>query len=316
MNIIDVTLRDGGHAVNFDWPINFARDYYRLISSFKDVNFIELGYWKQLSKSNKDYYTLDIDKVNNVTQKAGLKNVAIMIDYHYCSHILSDYPTVEQSEISLIRLCSRKEDLKNAIEFGEKLKAYTGLLVSLNIFNTSNYSEDELLSVSKLVSISKFDYIYFADTHGSINLKYDSKKFIDAIKILSKANKKIGLHLHDHSGLAYYNYQKLFDMNIDFTDTSLRGMGKGSGNLKLEFIINKSDLIDLSQLILNYNNLLTITPTPYELISAKYSVSDNYANEAKRLNLTILQFDNFCKTLSNLDKDSYNKDLITFFLNE
>jgi hypothetical protein len=93
-------------------------------------------------------------------------------------------------------------------------------------------------------------------------------------------------------------------------------MGKGSGNLKLEFIINKSDLIDLSQLILNYNNLLTITPTPYELISAKYSVSDNYANEAKRLNLTILQFDNFCKTLSNLDKDSYNKDLITFFLNE
>ena len=97
MNIIDVTLRDGGHAVNFDWPINFARDYYRLISSFKEVNFVELGYWKQLSKSNKDYYNLDIDKVNNVTQKAGLKNVAIMIDYHYCSHILSYYPTVEKS---------------------------------------------------------------------------------------------------------------------------------------------------------------------------------------------------------------------------
>ena len=315
MNIIDVTLRDGGHAGNFDWPIDFARDYYRLVSGYKEVSFVELGYWKQSSKSNKDYYNLDIDKVNNVTQKSGLKNVAIMIDYHYCSHILSDYPTITQNEISLIRLCSRKEDIKGAIEFGEKLKAYTGLLVSLNIFNTSNYNEDELLSVSKLVSISNFDYIYFADTHGSINLKNDSKKFINAITILSEKKKKVGLHLHDHSGLAFYNYQKLFDMNVDFTDTSIRGMGKGSGNLKLEFIINKLDLVNLAQLILNYDNLLTIKPTPYELITSKHSVSDNYATEAKKLKLTILQFDNFCKRLSRLDKDSYNNELITLFIN-
>jgi 4-hydroxy 2-oxovalerate aldolase len=316
MNIIDVTLRDGGHAVNFDWPIEFTRDYYRFISSCKDVSFVELGYWKQNSKSNKDYYNLDMDKVNNVTQKSGLKNVAIMIDYHYCSHRLSDYPTNDQNEISLIRLCSRKEDINYAIEFGEKLKTHTGLLVSLNIFNTSNYSEQELLSVSMQVSSSSFDYIYFADTHGSINLEYDSKKFIQAIAILSKAKKKTGLHLHDHSGLAYYNYKKLFDMNIDFTDTSIRGMGKGSGNLKLEFIINKFDLINLAQLILKYDTLLTIKPTPYELITSKYSVSDNYANEAKNLNLDILRFDDFCKSLSYLDKDSYNNELISIFINE
>ena len=28
MKIIDVTLRDGGFTCNFDWPLEFAKEYY------------------------------------------------------------------------------------------------------------------------------------------------------------------------------------------------------------------------------------------------------------------------------------------------
>ena len=32
MQIVDVTLRDGGFTCDFDWPIKFAQEYYNLMS--------------------------------------------------------------------------------------------------------------------------------------------------------------------------------------------------------------------------------------------------------------------------------------------
>ena len=109
MNIIDVTLRDGGHAVEFNWPMDFAKEYYNLISNMSDVDFVELGYWKQSEKSVNPFYNLDYKKVCEVTGEKGLNNVSIMIDYHYCSHDIRDYPQSNQDEIAMIRLCARKD---------------------------------------------------------------------------------------------------------------------------------------------------------------------------------------------------------------
>ena len=77
------------------------------------------------------------------------------------------------------------------MEFSEKLKKYTGLNVSFNIFNTTNYSNKEL-RVSKLVSKYKIDYVYFADTHGDMDLEETYKKFLKPLLILSKSGKKLG----------------------------------------------------------------------------------------------------------------------------
>ena len=51
MQIIDVTLRDGGHVREFNWPFKFAREHYDSLCKIPEIKFIELGYWKQTSKS-------------------------------------------------------------------------------------------------------------------------------------------------------------------------------------------------------------------------------------------------------------------------
>ena len=135
MQIIDVTLRDGGHVRDFNWPIKFAQDFYTSISKIKEIKYIELGYWKQTAKSKNTFYNLNFEKVKKITNGKKLKNVSIMIDYHYCSINLQDYPKNDQSEISMIRVCSRKEDIPKALRFAEKLKKYSKLKVSFNIFN-------------------------------------------------------------------------------------------------------------------------------------------------------------------------------------
>ena len=118
-----------------------------------------------------------------------------MIDYHYCSKNIQDYPTNKQKEIGMIRVCSRKEDIKKALEFVEKLKQYTKIKVSFNIFNAVNYSNKELINTCKLVAKYKMDYVYFADTHGSMDLSKLFNKDDDVIikftKSLNEEQKKI-----------------------------------------------------------------------------------------------------------------------------
>ena len=300
MDIIDVTLRDGGHAVNFDWPLSFASEYYELMSRIPEVKFIELGYWKQSEKSDKPFYNLNFETVSKIVGTRCYNNVAIMVDYHYCNHDVNEYPTIDQNIISMIRLCVRKEDMIEGLEFGKQLKLHTGLNVSLNIFNASNYT----------VVDYPFDYVYFADTHGTMEFPRDYHKFNIAMNILKDSGKKLGMHLHDHSGKAVWNFRHLGGLGFEISDTSVRGMGKGSGNLKLEFVVNDNNLIDVADLIHKHEELLTITPIPYELITAKYSLTDNYAKEANIINIPMAEFNKFCKTVGGLDRDSYNEKLL------
>jgi 4-hydroxy 2-oxovalerate aldolase len=309
MDLIDVTLRDGGHVVNFNWPIDFAKEYYQLMCTLPEIKFIELGYWKQSSKSNNPFYNLNYEMVKEIVGNQDNNNVSIMIDYHYCLKNLDEYPTNNQNIISMIRLCVRKEDMEEGLEFGKKLKEHTGLNVSLNIFNISNYTSEELIILSTEVVKYPFDYVYFADTHGSLEFPKDSIIFNESIKLLKSSGKKIGMHLHDHSGNALWNFRHLSDLGFEFSDTSVRGMGKGSGNLKLEFVVNKKNIVDVADLIQKYTTTLRLEPTPYELITAYYGLTDNYAKEANNMNMNIKDFENICKKISGVDKDTYNKSI-------
>ena len=87
LNIIDVTLRDGAHQVNFDWPDEYSKKHINLLSKSKDINFIELGYWKQTAKSRNPYYQMDENFLNKLAEnKSQFSKFSLMVDCHYCSH--------------------------------------------------------------------------------------------------------------------------------------------------------------------------------------------------------------------------------------
>ena len=310
MNLIDVTLRDGGHDINWNWPINFVKDYYKTLSSIPSIKYIEMGYWKQNGKSKAPYYNLTQKLINKITGKLNLKNISVMIDYHFCSKDLNHYPTKKQKKISMIRIAVRKKDLNNAIDFSERLQKKTGLPISLNIIKITNFSVKELIDICKKISSSKLKYIYFADTHGNLNLPKDKKKFIKAIKILQNKKKQVGLHLHDHSGYAVMNHMYLKNLNVKMSDTSIKGMGKGYGNLKLEHVIDQKNLPKVINLIKKYNKLWKQDNDPYSVITGAYSVSDGYASLGKKKNYPILKFSKICSQIRGNDKDTVNHKLL------
>ena len=91
MKFIDVTLRDGGHQHGFNWPLKFVEQYLKSINSFQEVEFVELGYWKQKDKYDGPFYSIDETLLSSICQMTN-KKLSIMVDYHYCSHNLEDFP--------------------------------------------------------------------------------------------------------------------------------------------------------------------------------------------------------------------------------
>ena len=57
MKFIDVTLRDGGHQHGFNWPLEFIERYFKSINLFPEIEFVELGYWKQSDINLMDHFT-------------------------------------------------------------------------------------------------------------------------------------------------------------------------------------------------------------------------------------------------------------------
>ena len=315
MQLVDVTLRDGGFTCDFDWPLEFAQEYYNLVSDL-GVNCMELGYWKQTSKSKNRFFNLDMETVKQITGGQGKKNVCVMIDYHYCSKDLNDYPINDQNEIRMIRMTARKDMINDAFDFALKLKKHTGLEIAFNIFNTTNYTDIELDTVLDKVLQSDFDIIGFADTHGHLNLNNDITRYEQKFKRIKESGKKTCFHLHNHTGKAYINYIKCSESPyIDICDTSIGGLGKGAGNLKLEEVL-EDDKALLLNIFINkyYNKLFKKTISPYYIVTGRFGITDNYATQALKLKLDMDIFNKFCSTISGLNKDNFDKLLLEEYI--
>ena len=311
IDIVDVTLRDGGFTCDFDWPMEFAQEYYNLMSKL-GVSYVEMGYWKQTKKSKNRFFDLNMDTINEVTGGQGKNNVSVMIDYHYCSKDLNDYPTTKQNEIKMIRMTCRKDMVQEGYEFAVKLKQHTGLDIAFNLFNTTNYTDDELNSALDIVLDSDFDIIGFADTHGHLNLHRDIKRYEKFFKRIKDSGKKTCFHLHNHTGKAYMNYIKCLESPyVDFCDTSVMSLGKGAGNLKLENVLEDGKSLLLNEFIHKYyESLFKKTVSPYFMVTGRYGITDHYAVQARKLNLDMNTFSNFCSTVVGLYRDNFDKTLL------
>ena len=315
MQLVDVTLRDGGFTCDFDWPMEFAQEYYNLVTRL-GVSCMELGYWKQSSKSQNRFFNLNMDTVNQITGGQGKKNVCVMIDYHYCSKDLNDYPTNTQNEIRMIRMTARKDMIDDAFEFAVRLKQHTGLEIAFNIFNTTNYTDEELNSVLDKVIKSDFDIIGFADTHGHLNLNTNIEWYEQKFKRIKDSGKNTCFHLHNHTGKAYMNYIKCEESPyIDICDTSIGGLGKGAGNLKLEEVLPTHQSLMLNEFIYkHYDSLFKKTVSPYYIVTGRFGITDNYATQSMKLQLPMDKFIKFCGQIDGLYRDNFDKTLLENYL--
>ena len=311
MKYIDVTLRDGGHQHGFNWPLEFVERYLGSINSFKEIEFVELGYWKQSGKFDGPFYSIDEKLLSRICEMTK-KKLSIMVDYHYCSHNVADFPIhTEFNELGLIRVCLRKEDIKEGCRFVNELKKYTNCKTSINFFNITNYNSDDLAYACEEAAHSNADFMYFADTHGGLDLFENLEMFKQFTKLIKKIGLIPGLHLHDHSGKAYFNYRNLVNAGFDATDISLGGLGKGLGNLRLEHVFDLRGREYILDHLITDKDLFQMPSGPYGVLTARDSITDHYAVEAEQRGLAPSTFATRLEGIAGSHKDNYNSEILS-----
>ena len=233
IQLLDVTLRDGGHRTNFHFsPSELQNIVYPLDKS--GVEYIESGY------RNGSLHPIDdlgpagfCHKEYLILCQSLIQSAKIAVMLHPKNVDLADIRELKKYGVELLRICVAKGGLWQALPVLDMVKSL-GLQVSVNIIHLSYYRADELDEVVETVTEYQPDMLYFADSNGSmfpseIRDIYDTYTRRHALMF--------GFHAHDNLGLAQANVLAATEGGARLIDASLAGMGKGTGNLKTEFFI-------------------------------------------------------------------------------
>ena len=196
-------------------------------------------------------------------------------------------------------------------KFVKKLKNYSNCKLSINFFNITNYDKDDLLFACEVAEDSNSDFIYFADTHGGLDLGKNLEMFKSFTKLIKKIGMIPGLHLNDHSGKAYFNYRNLENAGFEATDVSLGGLGKGLGNLKLEHVFNLREREQILDHLILDRDLFQMPSGPYAILTARESITDHYAVEAENKLFKPSEFSNKLSLIKGSNKDNYDKKILS-----
>ena len=307
--ILDCTLRDGGYMNNWYFDKKMARESYRALSK-AGVDVVEIGFRGSDKYFDKEKYGLwrfsEDSIISEITSGINGAKIAVMGDYGKIE--VDDFAPFDDSPVDIVRIAVHKNNLKPCVLMLEKIKE-KGYEVSLNAMGYTSYSNQERTDLAKLLNDSNLDYLYLADSYGSIlpeqiPLLYEPLFEIQDIKL--------GFHPHNNLQMAFANTLEAIKLGVDIIDCTLYGMGRAAGNLPTEVMINYLQLTSDSKYnvipILNcVDTFLLPMREKYEwgyqvayMLSGMYKCHPNYAGnllKMKRYNV-----EDICIAMEEINK--------------
>jgi len=320
IEILDCTIRDGGYVNNWNFDLKLVRESYRALSK-AGVDYVELGYHgteKYFDKKTNGCFRFSApDDIKEICQGILGAKVSLMVDFGKFD--TSDLSSYKDTPVKLIRLAFYKNSIKEALEEATRIKKM-GFVVSANLMGFSTYTPSELKKLINLLAGVNLDYVYIADTYGSM-LPND---VINSYKSLLKLKHvRWGYHPHNNLQMSFANTLAAIDAGVKIVDSSIFGMGRGAGNLPTEILLAylqnskpyKYNAVPVLNLIDHfYADLHRQYRWGYNLaymISGMYGCHPNYAkNLIDRKEYDIEDTWKILEIIKSKNPISYNKDLV------
>lgn len=282
IRIVDVTLRDGGCVIDFNFGTKNMTTILDGLNASK-VDCIEVGYIneKKGTKSGRTQFDSEQSAVDSllVGKKKDATYLA-MIDYG--TYDVSNLPQRTEAGIDGIRLAFHKKDFKKIGEIG-RIVLEKGYLFFVQPMLTLRYSDWELLELIDLVNRELPDAsgFYIVDSFGEMRHN-DVIRALNLIDHNLNPDIPLGFHSHNNLQMSYANaisvlqFPTIRDL---YLDSSIMGMGKGAGNLASELLLEHMNLYygkhyEISPLLNVIDTVLdNIRATSYWGYSAEYYLS-------------------------------------------
>lgn len=230
--ILDVTLRDGSHAMKHSFTVEQVRDTARGLDQ-AGINYFEISHGDGLGGSSLQYGFSKVNELELIEAAAAeCKNAKV--------------------SVLLIPGIGIKEDLQNAVSAGAKMvrvathvteadvaAQHIALGRELGLKTVGFLMMAHMAPVSKIVEQAKLfesygaEIVYVTDSAGYL-LPHEVKERISALK--NEISCEIGFHGHNNLSMAMANTIAAVEAGATYIDGSLRCLGAGSGNTQTEVI--------------------------------------------------------------------------------
>ncbi|HCA90109.1 MAG: 4-hydroxy-2-oxovalerate aldolase [Legionellaceae bacterium] len=231
IGLLDVTLRDGGHRMGFKFS-EVHLNYLLTKLNQAQIPFVEVGYRNGFLQAPQALGDAGLCPLAYLKYcRAHLTHAIIAVMVHPPLIGYEDLVELKHAGVQLIRFCIARHQFKQAHDLIIQAKRLN-LMISLNFIHVSQYSSKALDEVVTQAASLTPDMIYFADSNGHL-----TPQAVKAIytRFISRFDCQFGFHPHDNLGLAQANALAALEVGVHMIDSSLAGMGKGTGNLKTEF---------------------------------------------------------------------------------
>ena len=325
LNILDCTLRDGGYYNNWDFTREVVNDYLNTMSKI-GVKYVELGFrsFQAIDFKGPTWYTTE-SYLESLHIPKSLK-IGVMVNVSeitsHPSGIVNAtklmFRNAKKSKVKFVRLASHFREFNETIKICKILKEMN-YFVTINLMQISEQSKEKILSVAKLAKKTSPDVLYFADSLGSMN----SSQVRDLVKNLRQYWKNaLGIHAHNNLGKAMANCLEAIDSGVTWLDSTVTGMGRGSGNAQTEYLLieiqslikRKINVLPLLKLINKYFNPLKQKykwgTNPYYYLAGKYGIHPTYIQESLSNNFDENEMLTAINQLKNSGGKKYNVDLV------
>lgn len=286
IEMLDVSLRDGGHRTNFHFK-NHELQNILISLDHSGLEYIEIGYRNGSISPIENIGRAGLcGKEYLLFCQSQIKKAKIAVMVHPKNITKSDLLELKECGVKLLRICIIKGGVEEAcpiIDMGKEL----GLEVSANFIHASHYTESELDSVMERVNQYHPDIVYFADSNGSLQ---PAKVISIFEKYTRQYSTSLGFHAHDNLGLAQANTLAAMSSGARYIDASLAGMGKGIGNLKTEFFAAYLHAIKINKY--NLEDIL---------------LASNYVRKALAIGHEVIEMDEFIRGISDLSTADIKK---------
>lgn len=240
INVLDVTLRDGGCVNNF----NFGQIYMEQILTAQEksgVEIIEMGYLDDTNGSlqgRTQWKT--VEAIHDTLMKEKKPETTYLAIMDYGKFNVDNLPYKSEKSIDGIRVAFHKKDMYKIPEVGRKIMD-RGYKFFVQPMITMRYSDKELLELIEMVNtqLSDASAFYIVDSFGEMRPN-DMSRMINMVDHNLNQDITLGFHSHNNLQLSYSNACSMLQFPTNrklMLDSSIMGMGKGAGNLNTELLL-------------------------------------------------------------------------------
>lgn len=236
IKVLDCTLRDGGYVNNFAFGEKVSKHIIDGLLK-TGVECLEIGFLRN-SKTESETTVFTSLKEADALLPNIAENVKIFAMIVFGKFDIDKIPPKAQTKIDGIRVTFKKHEIDDALTYIKKIQE-KGYIVSANPTVVNSYSDAEFLRLIEKMNTYKPDIFAVVDTLGVLK-RNDMRRLFYLVNHNLNPEITLAFHSHNNLQLSFSNAQALLETKCErviIIDSSLRGMGRGAGNLCTELLL-------------------------------------------------------------------------------